>query len=318
MRPGLIIRLGALLCIVASAAVHAAPFGGAFLDTGLGARATGMGGAASATIEGPAALLYNPAGLAARQGRNLLGSYQPLSLGRNRTSLAGSINVRGPLAFGLAWLHAGVDGLLARNGSGEVTGNLDDVEDAVLFGLGLNATPRLQFGLGVRIIDHRLEAPGAGESSANGRAVDLGLRYRLNETTVIGVSARNLLDKLSWSVIRPSAQTSSSEEALLSVLAVGISHHWRGIVTAAADVEVLDVGGDRDLRGHGGLEARLNDLLTLRGGLHRVGDADGLGLLAMGISIRPMHSNRLAFHYAWVADDLSAGGRSVLSIGGVF
>ena len=317
------VRLTSLLCAVATvlsaSALLATPYGGAFLDTGLGARAAGMGGAVGAAIDGPAAVLYNPAGLAARRGGNLLVSYQPMSLQRKRASLAGSINVRGPLAFGAAWLHAGVDGLLARNGSGEVlAGNIDDDEDAIFFALGINAAPRLQLGLGVKIIDHRIKAPQAGESSANGRALDLGLRYHLGETTVIGVSARNLLDKLSWSIIRPSAQTSSYEEALLSVLALGVAHTWHDIVHAAVDLEVLGVGDRRDLRGHAGAEVRLNEMFTMRGGLHRMGDADGIGLPAFGLSVRPMRLETLQIDYAWVADDLDAGGRSVMALSSRF
>jgi len=311
--------LTTLVSALSASAVLAAPFGGAFLDTGLGARAAGMGGAVGAAIDGPAAVLYNPAGLAARRGGSLLVSYQPMSLERTRASLAGSINVRGPLAFGVAWLHAGVDGLLARNGSGEVlAGNIDDAEDAIFFALGINAAPRLQLGLGVKIIDHRIKAPQAGESSANGRAVDLGLRYHLGESTVIGVSARNLLDQLSWSVIRPSAQTSSSEEALLSVLALGVAHTWRDIVHAAVDLEMLDAGDGRDLRAHAGAEVRLNEMFTMRGGLHRVGDADGIGLPAFGVSLRPMRLETLQIDYAWVADELDAGGRSVMALSSRF
>ncbi len=311
--------LTGFLCVLAAPVVAASPFGGAFLDTGLGARAAGMGGAVSAAVEGPAAMLYNPAGLAARRGRSLLVSYQPLSLDRSRASLAGSMNVRGPLAFGLAWLHAGVDGLVARNGSGQVLkGGIDDAEDAVFFALGINATPRLQLGLGMKIIDQRIEAPQAGESSASGRAVDLGLRYRLGDNTVIGIAARNLLDKLSWSVIRPSAQTSSSDEALMSVLALGVAHDWRGVVNAAFDVEWLDVGGERNLRAHGGIEAPLNDLLTIRGGVQRMGDADGFGLPAFGVTMRPMRMETVQIHYAWVADDIDAGGRTVLTLSSLF
>ena len=309
--------LTALLCCLASA-VGAVPFGGVFLDTGLGARAAGMGGAVSATTDGPAAVLYNPAGLAARRARNLLASYQPLSLNRSRASLAGSINVRGPLAFGAAWLHAGVDGLRARNGSGEVIeGGIDDGEDAFLFGLGINATPQLQLGLTVKIIDQRIDAP-QGSSTANGRAVDLGLRYRLGESTVIGVAARNLLDKLSWSVTRPSAQTSTSEEALMSALAAGVTHRWRGSIEAAADAELLDVGDSCQLRVHAGIEARVNDLLTLRTGVHRMGDADGFGLPAFGLTVRPMRLESVQLHYAWVADDLDAGGRALLTLSSRF
>ena len=307
--------LTVLLCALASV-VSAAPFGAAFLDTGLGARAAGMGGAVGAAIDGAEAVFYNPAGLAARRGRSLLVSYQPLSLQRTRASLAGSINIRGPLAFGMAWLHAGVDGLLARNGSGEaLAGRIEDAEDAVLFGLGINASPRLQLGLGVKIIDHRISAPQAGTSSANGRAVDLGLRYRLGEATVIGLSARNLLDKLSWSVMRPSSQTSSSEESLLSVLAAGVAHTWRDIVHVAVDVELLDRSA---VRAHAGAEIQLNEMFTLRAGVHRVGDTEGFGLPAVGVSLRPMRLQALQIDYAWVADDIDAGGRTVLALSSRF
>ena len=307
-----------LLCATASTVV-AGPFGGAFLDIGLGARAAGMGNAVHASTDGPAAVLYNSAGLASRRGRSLLVSHQPMSLGRSRTSMAGSINVRGPLAFGVAWLHAGVDGLLSRNGSGEVlAGNIDDAEDAVLFALGISASPRLQLGLGVKILDHRIKAPQAGESSANGRAIDLGLRYSIADATVLSLSARNLLDKLSWSVIRPSAQTSSSEESLQSALALGVAHDWRSLVHAALDVELLDVGDTRELRANAGVEARVNDLLTLRGGVHRMGDADGFGLPAFGISLRPMQMQTLQIDYAWVADDIDAGGRTVIALSSRF
>lgn len=306
--------LGAL----SAPAATAAPFGGAFLDTGLGAQATGLGGAVSAASSGPAAVLYNPAGLAAISGRSLLVSYQPMSLDRTRTSLAGTINARGPLAFGFAWLHAGVDGLLARNGSGEVVaGKLEDAEDAVLFALGINASPRLQLGLGVKLIDHRITTPQAGTSSANGRAIDVGLRYHVGDQTVVGLSVRNLFDKLSWTVERPSAQTNSSEEALMSVVALGASHGWRNLL-ASVDVELLDAGDGRDLRAHVGAEAHLNDMLTVRGGVHRVGDADGAGLPAIGLSVRPMRRESLQLDWAWTADDIDAGGRTVVTLSSRF
>ena len=197
-------------------------------------------------------------------------------------------------------------------------GGIEDAENAVFFALGINATPRLQVGLGVKVIDHRIETPQAGQSSADGRAVDLGLRYRLGEHTVVGLAARNLLDKLSWSVVRPSAQTSSADEALMSVLALGVVHGWRGVVRAAFDVEWLDVGGQRNLRAHGGIEATVNDLLTLRCGVHRMGDADGFGLPAFGVTLRPMRIETVQIHYAWVADDIDAGGRTVLALSSSF
>ena len=302
-----------ILCLAAPAA--AGRLGGAFLETGLGARALGLGGAQAAAAEGPVAVLYNPAGLATSTGKGLLASYQPMSLERTRSGLAAAMNPRGGLAFGLAWLHAGVGGLQGRSGSGEVTGDLENAEDAVIFGLGLRPLPRLQIGAGLKILRHRIEVPVRGASTASGRGLDLGLRWRLSPRTALGVTARNLLDKLSWSVKRPSDQTSLSEEALRSALVVGLSHLLRPGAMAAVDAEILDPAGEPELRGHLGLEWRLNDLLTLRGGLHRAG-GDGIGRPAFGASVRPMRIEALQVHYAYVADEIGAGARSVFTLMG--
>ena len=106
MRRGL--ALAALIVWQAASPAAAGRLGGAYLETGLGGRALGLGGAQVAAAEGPAAVLYNPAGLAASTGKGVLASYQPMSLDRRRSGLAAAMNPRGGLAFGLAWLHAGV------------------------------------------------------------------------------------------------------------------------------------------------------------------------------------------------------------------
>jgi hypothetical protein len=311
-----------LLCIVlALGAVPSfgARLGGAFLDSGLGGRALGLGGAQTAVAVGPAAVFYNPAGLAAEQGRGLLATYQPMSLERTSAGLAAALNLRGDLAFGLAWLHAGVDGLQARSGAGEViAGSLTDSENAVFFGLGLRIDERLQIGGGVRILDQRIEVPQVGASTASGRSLDLGLRYRWRPRTTFAVALRNLGDKLSWTVRRPASQSSTSEEALRSAAVVGVFHQLHDNALAALDVEILDLGADREVRAHAGAELRLSELLTLRGGLHRMAEADGAGLLTFGVSVRPMRIEALEVHYAYVADDVDSGSRTVLSVSGRF
>ena len=312
MRRG--ICLAALIACLASPAA-AGRLGGAYLETGLGGRALGLGGAQVAAAEGPAAVLYNPAGLATSTGKGMLTSYQPMSLDRRRSGLAAAMNPRGGLAFGLAWLHAGVGGLRGRSGSGEAIGDLASAEDAVIFGLGLRPAAPLQIGASLKVLRHRIEVPVSGTSTASGRGVDLGLRWRLSARTALGVTARNLLDKLSWSVKRPSDQTSVSEEALRSALSVGVSHVLRPGGLAAADAELLDLAGEPELRGHLGLEWRLNDLLTLRGGLHRAGGG-GIGRPAFGATVRPMRIEALQVQYAYVADEIGAGARSVFTLQG--
>ena len=313
-RPSLL--LSVLAVVLSSAAT--AQTGAAFLDLGIGGRAMGMGGALSTHASGAEAIHYNPAGLAGEQGRTVQVGSQSLSLDRTHATLAGAMNLRGGLAFGLAWTHASAGPIDARTGSGDLAGGIDDTEQAIGFALGSRVNEKVLLGASLKVLSHNIGVPGSGESSASGRTVDIGaIIVEVIPQWRVAVGARNLLGKLSWDVRRAAAQSSASEDDLPMTPYVGVGGTWRR-VRIGAEAQLYDVSGVSQARLHAGAEADLSPMLSVRGGLHRVGDADGLGLLAMGISIRPMHSNRLAFHYAWVADDLSAGGRSVLSIGGVF
>ncbi|HJN30783.1 MAG TPA: hypothetical protein QF604_22980 [Candidatus Latescibacteria bacterium] len=321
-RPSLLLSvLAVTLSAVVLSSAATAQTGAAFLDLGIGGRAMGMGGALSTHASGAEAIHYNPAGLAGEQGRTVQVGYQSLSLDRTHATLAGAMNLRGGLAFGLAWTHASAGPIDARTGSGElVAGGIDDTEQAIGFALGSRVNEKVLLGASLKVLSHNIDVDvhGSGESSASGRAIDIGaIIVEVIPQWRVAVGARNLLGKLSWDVRRGSAQSSASEDDLPMTPYVGVGGTWRR-VRIGAEAQLYDVRGVSQARLHAGAEADLSPMLSVRGGLHRVGDADGLGLLAMGISIRPMHSNRLAFHYAWVADDLSAGGRSVLSIGGVF
>ena len=153
-----------------------------------------------------------------------------------------------------------------------------------------------------------------GASTASGRGVDLGLRWRLASGTALGVTARNLLDKLSWSVKRLSDQTSVSEEAPAVRLA------RRGLARPASGNHGRRRRGDPRPRGRAGRCAAISvssggwgDLLTLRGGLHRAGEG-GVGRPAFGATVRPMRIDALEIQYAYVADEIGAGARSVFTL----
>lgn len=318
-------RLTGRLCSVAitvlalSGSVHhaAAQTGAAFLDLGMGARAPGMGGALSAHASGTQAIYYNPAGLAAERGRTMLASVQPMSLDRTQATLGGALNLRGGLSFGLSWIHASAGAIEARTGAGEAVGEIDDAQRAITFAIGTRVNDRLLIGGGLKLLNHEIDVPGSGASSASGRAVDVGALYDIAPGWRISLGARNLVGKLSWDVRRAASQSSTSEDDVPATPYVGIGGQWRQ-VTLGLDAQLYDMGGVAQPRLHVGAEADLSPMLSVRGGMHRIGDADGVGLPSFGLSIRPMHREALQLHYAWVADDLGAGGRSVLSVGGVF
>ncbi|MBT3346555.1 MAG: hypothetical protein HN712_18860 [Gemmatimonadetes bacterium] len=307
----------ALLALAGTLVPVSAQTGAAFLDLGMGARAPGMGGALSAQVTGAEAVYYNPAGLAAQQGHAVLASVQPMSLDRTHATLAAAMNLRGGLAFGLTWIHASAGAIDARTGSGDVVGSIDDAQRAIGFALGTKINERVRIGGSFKVLNHEIDVPGTGTSTASGRAIDVGAQIEIRPQWQVAVGARNLLGKLSWDVRRAASQSSASEDDLPPTPYVGLGGAWHHF-TFGVDAELFDMGGIAQPRLHLGAEADLSPMLSLRAGMHRIGDADGLGLPSLGISIRPMHREALQLHYAWVADDLGAGGRSILSVGGVF
>lgn len=272
----------------------------AFLESGLGTRGSGMGGAFSAVADGPSAAFWNPAGLAGLRGRSAEGAHQRLSLGRYQSNAAVAFNPRGDLGFGFAWIHAGVDGLTGRTNSGEITGQISDTEDAFLFALGLSPTPVFRLGASVKLLRQTVDVPQIGESTAKGRGVDLGVQYLFSESTRVSLMARNLGGRLQWTVTRSSSQTGTRRDPLSSDLVLGLSHRPTESVLLAGDAHYNTISPYANL----GAEWTLSDLLTLRGGLNRLGQDDGSGSLAVGLTLRPMHSERLQFHYSYLDDPL--------------
>jgi len=316
-RAGFLICLALLLCLAGAAG--AADYAAAYLEAGIGARATAMGGAFSALADGAAAAYWNPAGLAALRGRALAAGYQPLSLDRTLASLAAAANLRGGLGFGLVWVHAGVDGLVGRTNSGEVFGSIDDSENAVLFGLGLSPLPGLRVGAAVRILSQSIDVAQLGESSATGRGLDLGLQCDLGPRTRLALVARAvpnpvLEPELEWTVARASAQTGTSRDDLAAELVLGAAHQPGPGLWLAADAHL--VGAER----HAAVGAawRASDLLTLRAGLDRIGAADGAGAVTAGLSVRPMRSRAFQLDYAYGQDPLAAGARVAVGLSGRF
>ena len=298
-----------LVCAL-TAAAGAADYAAAYLESGVGPQAAGMGNAFSALVDGPTATYWNPAGLAALRGRSLAAEYQPLSLDRTLASLSGAANLRGGLGFGLIWVHAGVGGLQGRTNSGEVFGDLEDSENAAIFGLGLSPAPGLRVGAAVKILSQSIDVAQVGESTATGRGLDLGLQYHLGDRTRLALGSRNLLARLKWTVARPSSQTGTSEDDLASELYAGAAHQPAPGLWLAADAHL---GGGGDYVAFGAAW-QIDDLLTARAGLSRIGEADGVGSITAGLSLRPMRNEALEIHYAYAEDPIDAGGRVSMAL----
>jgi hypothetical protein len=284
-----------------------ADFAAAFLETGLGARGPGMGGAFAAAVDDASAPYWNPAGLVRTRGSQGLASLMPLSLDRRQSSASFTLNVRGELAFGFAWLHAGVDDIEGRTGGGDYTGKIEDTENAFYVAVGRALGSRLAVGFTMKAFEQRIDVPSWEKASASGHGFDMGLQFRLSRQIYLAAAARNLGAALDWRVNRGSQQTSSTEDELPRVLVIGLACYPSAPVLLAADLYQTD-----DTFVNLGAEWTANPLLILRGGLNRVpGDGSAVGSLAVGLSLRPMRSEFLHLSYSYASDPVGAGDRNL-------
>lgn len=302
--------LWAVLCgsVLAAGSGWAAQYAGAFLETGMGPRAAGMGGAFSALADDPAAPFWNPAGLIRSQGQGVLASLQPLSLDRRQQGLAYALNRRNELAFGLAWQHAGAGQLVARAADGTPLGRIEDGENAYQVAMARALGKRAALGLGLKVLRHTIDTPQTGKSTGRGSGFDLGLQVYLDPRLTLAATLRNLRGSLDWKVNRASSQTSNTTDELSADVGLGLAYRpWAALVLAAeghrTDAEShLSLGG----------EWRASPLLTLRAGLGRIGAG---AAPAFGLSLRPMRRDHLQLHYAYTTDDLGAGNRVNAGLG---
>lgn len=274
------------------------------------ARGPGMGGAFAAAVDDASAPYWNPAGLVRTRGKQALAALMPLSLDRRQSSAAAALNVRGELAFGFAWLHAGIDQIEGRTGSGLPIGSIEDAENAFLVAVARTLGSRLAVGFTVKILDQQIDVPGWQQAKATGHGLDLGLQFRLSDRLFLAAAARNLGATLDWKVQRSGQQASSTQDDLPRVLVAGLAFYPLPALLLAADLHQSDAAF-----ANLGAEWTVNPLLTLRGGLHRLPDDDhSAGSPTAGLTLRPMRSQTLQFHYAYAADPLDAGDRSVFSL----
>jgi len=151
----------------------------AFLDNASGARALGMGKAQAAIVEGPASLLWNPAGLAMPDRSRLSFNYVSLFEGGNITELGFAHSYDKPYGIGLDLTNFSIGDIITRDRANNVTGNTQDSRTGLVAGLGYQYSGKTYFGAAAKIINTSL----AGESSSalgldGGVLLDLG-KYKI-------------------------------------------------------------------------------------------------------------------------------------------
>jgi len=249
--------------------------GGAFTTPGYGARAWGMGGAATLTVEDEGAVFWNPAMMGRFQARNLVGaSYVNL--------VAGATARQSQLAYGRT-LEAGTPGEgrkpFARHAVGalytnvhfDIQGDVGYDEHTFRLAYAFTPDPFISFGIAGDLLISRSDVP---DFDALGSSVDFALRAELLDGLSLGLVARNAFSQYRFNY---GDQIVREREFVLAVAtdALPVVTAEGDIVWAHHDVARLTLGAETDY---------LFDRLALRAGLGlvRIGESRSVPYAGFG------------------------------------
>lgn len=250
---------------------------GNFLETEVGARAMGMGGAFMAVADDVTALHWNPAGLAGLDGIQIFGMRTSVYSvdGLTEDSVLASYG-QGSRGYGLGWMRTGAD-----------DPELDEVlynEDTLLAGFGTE-TPIEHLSAGVTVKRYSIDAPGyepgndPGYTSGGDDAYagDIGCLYRRGRWSV-GATVRNIGEP-KLQLISTTAE--EDLDPIVSELRLGGSYLFREVMLMAVEWRApREVPGyyENQYTINLGTEVWFYDAFALRAGMNRDRITAGLGV----------------------------------------
>lgn len=285
--------VGLLGAVQAEANTSVRETGFVMLREGIGARASAMGEAYTAVVGDQTAAFWNPAGVAAMQGkdfvlihqRTLAGinqAYGGWAYGNQKRGLALSLGV-----YSVGGFEARTEPTLEPLGTFGVYNVNAGLSYAQRFG------QRIYFGFNVRALHESIAS-----ESAWGMGVDVGLLYRPNiDGLTVGATYRNVGRMEYLDVVRT---------PLPRTLRLGAAYQ-RSALTVSGDFRLPHKGNSG---AHLGLEYTIKQRLFLRGGLMTGHDTRSWSL---GVGV--MRKNwRVDYAFVPVSDALGSGHRVTLGI----
>lgn len=290
-----------------------------FLSIPIGARATGMGSAVTATIDDGTSIYWNPAGLAYADG-GFTGEYAQwlAEIDLNFMSLVLPTTI-GTIGIGITSMRTPemeVTTVAEQNGTGE-TFSASSYALALAFGRSL--TDRFSIGSSIKVINERI-----WNSSASGVAVDIGTNFVTPFRDIrLGASISNFGTKMQITgddlLVRVDVDPNSggnneSNRALLKtdrfdlplVMRIGLAGEVfdddRSRLTLA--VEALNPNNSEQYLNAGAELGLLGDLIMLRGGYSELLLEDNVRSFTLGAGLRyrfdPLN---FAFDYSFEAQE---------------
>ncbi len=292
-----------------------------FLKIPQGARGLGMGGAFVASADGPAAMYWNPAGIAELSGVHVLVEHTNWIADIQYEYLGATVALGSLGAVGVNVTVSNIGDMKVttidqQDGTGEVFGVTDL---AVGLSYGLKLTDNFAIGFNPKVIYQKI-----WKMSATGFGMDLGIKYRTPFTgVVLGMAVTNFGSKMQMTgenglILYDPDPTSSGNNghipAYLSTsqwelplnFTVGLAYDVPigslGRMTLAADAmhpnddyESVNVGG----------EYVFQDFLYLRGGWKSLFQAQSEEGLTLGIGIKQFVVGNVEFSVDYAYQDFS-------------
>ena len=281
-------------------------YAGAFLRMGIGARAKAMGDAYTAIPQGAMAGIYNPALLPHLKEREALVSFAFLPLDRNLDFVGyaqplspNSANDEGanPLkaGFSVAWVHAGVDNIDGRDGSGNHIGYFSNSEHAFYLSFAISPAPFISVGVGGKVLHSRFPQLAQEDAAvtSTGFGLDVGAFITPIKNLMIGAVIRDNLSKYTWNTDklweRGTSTTYKFPKVLRGAIAYRIPQEW---LLVSAEIENSK---EQNPRYHFGAELSYQHL-----GAFRIGYDDGYPTFGLGLTTY-LFGKKTGLNYAFVA-----------------
>jgi hypothetical protein len=280
---------------------------------GAGARAMGMGNAYTA-IEGDVYSTYfNPAGLAALEGKELALSVSYLPFDRRFMHLGYGAKIGPDADFGFSWIQSGTDDIIGRDLNGNPTGTLEDKRNSLAVTFAKSAGRLVSIGLNVKMTLWRL-----GSDDARAFGFDAGAVVRPLDHLTCSVVLRDINSRFRWAsdrwkktLVGADGQSSEKKDEFPLYYTLGAAYRlFQNRATLSATAELLE---DNPNSYNIGASYALTDRFSIRGGVYHYTAEDGLdmGSLTAGMTLGLTASSM--FDYAYVPDDFSGDSVHLIS-----
>lgn len=181
-----------ILVVAISQQAVAGKYAAEFLNTGIGARALGMGGAYVALADDGSAGYWNPAGLMQVPRMEVAFMHAARFSGLQQSDVLHFVKPAKNYAVGLTYLRMGISDIPYTskrdlNNRPVIDRYVSDVEDALYFSVAKTVRPGLSIGGNLKALRQRV-----GDNSALGFGLDLGLLYRPLPQWTLGLALQDI------------------------------------------------------------------------------------------------------------------------------